>query len=600
MSNYVNNVVPALDYIARQRSYNDYEMPQEFEKVNWNRFSATSVQAFYESTPATLLFPATNVAQDASQLHFAIPYVIACTQRGAAGATGTQTLGNPAFVGFKLFGYASLIDKVEINFGTVPMTKQVNFNAQFQCLRWLSSWSPSMLRAIGPLYGMGSELPEYEVMATSCNVYSGSTTNINILSNTTITAADASANGLVPADCPADPDGKTMAANRCFLSRCRNISNPAYYNAASGAGSIRTDCSLGRTPFILPSTSVAASTAADTGIYLSGMAIIPAYLVHDCFRALGIYSGVQIEVKLYFNSCTQVQFAAGGGAMSGNTIASYSGSRTCPVMVSTAAATAKVSAVVGGISNQGNAAAVGVVAGVFSTTGQNGIQNTAATAQSINNTGATAVEGWMPQISFTPKQDAEFKSRKRSALYFSDYTLGQVISTSDAQGSLNGPLGTVIKPRRIWALVQPADTVNTQSVPVNAGCLSSTGFLSAPGYGLRSTQISVNGVNCYQKPLDYSYQDFLTNTMRNMGGANCFASVEASQGLYSKQAWDKCRIYVYDIGQFTTPGQSSTITLDATSIANTACYIQSFFEYLMEVPITMDASTMVFGTPQAI
>lgn len=551
-----------------------YKDPMKFEDVDWTFQPAdTQVNAIGSNT-VNITYNASEALVDWPNAFLSVPYVIAGTQIGAATSTGTSTLGNPAFVGFKCAGSLGIIDSVYLSVNGVTISQNSVGSAQFQYLKFITNVSEGWFRVNGPRLFMGSELPEAEVLAMQTNLWTAST-DISTYGNITVTPAITD-NSTIPADIPGFAGGGPLQCNRSFLSRCFNISNRGCRNMSTASSSAdMSDSVNSRTPFILPSASTSASTDVSPGIYGSGYAVIPLPFVHDFFRAVGMVPYLQFNLRLKMNSCHSVDVSAGGLSMASNNGVVPNG--TCPIMISTACATVNASTGTS-ISNQGNCGAVGVIFGSFGTSNTIGLTNTNGTTQAVNTNGVINCELWFPVVKLAEAQANDYASNPKTEILYSDFLPGSNSSSAENAGaSFTHNVSSSTSPKRIWALLYTPDAETLNDVPVNQQCISSEGFLSTPGLSLRQLQVKVNGVPLYSLTQDYSYHQF-AEAISEMQGVNAGRSVWAGQGIYSKQAWDRCRIYCFDLSRVVVSGTSPTVTVSGVNSSPVKALIRYFIE----------------------
>jgi hypothetical protein len=596
------NVSPNCDLLSFSSAMSATETPLRFQKTDWQVLNATSVTNGYAQGFTFQKVP-TSEAHNYPTSYLSIPYVISGTQQVVGAATSTATLGNPYFVGFKAPGSLSIIDKVTLKLAGANVSSASNRLAQYQYLKYVSSVSENWHRMNGPALFMGSELPEKEILSmrsTSSTVDNG----IDCWANITVTPAQTFVDGVVPPDGPASNLGNVYNANRAFMSRCFNISRPGRRNMAVASNDADLDKPKNqRSPFILPTKLDDSTVLTDASVYLSGYAIIPLVFVHDIFRELKIARNVSFTMTILVNSGYGVLPAGGtsvsnppaGTAMASQANASFADAdRSFPLMISTAGCTAGATAQVGGIRNSGNVGALGIVYGCHSLSVGGGITPVNDTRQVLNSQSLVPCELWLQMVDLTDEQVKLQLANPPKKLLFSDFENGNItnnIFNAGQKFSLN--LGAPTSAKRVWVTLTTPSSLTRNNCPVWQQCLSSEGFVSSPNTSLRDIQVKVDGVPIYLQPIEYDHLHYDESIRKNLSGASCAQMVSYAQGIYSKQAWDVCPIYAFNLDGFVRAGTAPQIVLEATNSSPTAVQVNSYIETLNEVSVSVTPSQFV-------
>ncbi len=588
------SVNPNIDLLTFADALTSSETPLRFTSSTWEVQNATSQNNGF-SQGFGFNIKGVNQAVYWPSAFLAIPWVIAGTSRVnrpvVDPVVDTSTLGNPYFVGFKAPGSLSIIDRVVLKVGGATVSDANNGLSRYMWLKFLMTVSENWYRQNGSALYMGTELPEAEVLSMRSNMATAST-NINIWSNVTITPAEDGSTAVVPADGPVSNAGNVYNANRSFMSRCFNISRPGCRNMSSPSASANTNrAQNARSPFILP-TPLINNTVADGSVYLSGYAMVPLVWVHDIFRELKVAQNVSINMTIFVNSCYSVLPADGGASMADNSEAKFfQEENSCPIMVSTAGCTSASGNVLGRIRGQGNVGAIGIAFGSHGLNVGDGIQNVSATRQQLVSNSYASVELWYQVLQLTPAQAGELTANPPKSLLFSDFALGNAMTTTIApNASFDYNVGEKTSPRRLIFTLHTPRTLMTNNVPVHQGCISSAGYFSDPGLAIRNLQVKVDGAPVFVQTIDYDYLHYQSSFKPNLGGASCNSNVSYAQGIYSKQAWDVSPIYVVNVDTFAPAGKAPTLIISGVNASSTPIIISCYIEILKQMDVKVSPS----------
>ena len=571
------------------------QKPFKFAREKWVYLTSNNPGPFTSNAVSFTRAPSADCI-DCQSFILSTPVSIVCSQQGAS--TYTNTLNHPQFVSFKPAGCLALVDRAVLTLNGQTVGIQNAYQSIYAWLKYLFQTSEDWHRSQGPLYLMGSELPLYE--AQSCannNMTTTITTGIYLANNNTIQPSGSSAGYVFSSAGYQLLSQGPYGYNRCLFSRCLNSGQPGSKNTG-GTGDASADfgptvSTRGLNILAMPSTS--SSTTASIGVVITGYVNIKLSLLFDVFRALGLVQNLAFTLQVYFNSVIGAVPAVGG--VTGMTNAGTLYQTINPLMVSTAGLTANVAPVhntsdsTAVPSYNGNISNVSVIVGCSgSPVGNQGPGVNAGTNPTVNNVGAVNPELWFRQVELTGEQQQEFLAIPRNVLsYYDQYPVvtyqGSQCVTAGATAQHN-LVGTLICPKKVYLLIWPKAAALANSVSAYQQCLSHEPYMSTYQAQINQIYPKIQGVPIFSQPVTYSWLDFVSNTSSNIG-LNAALVPQISGTLMSKELWDSCKVYVWDLSRYTADAQPVSVVMSWVNLnsydVDSHYIVESKFEASLEV-----------------
>ncbi len=235
---------------------------------------------------------------------------------------------------------------------------------------------------------------------------------------------------------------------------------------------------------------------------------IPLGFIHPIFKKLPVMRGMKLNLQVGVCNDYEITLSVGAGGVITGSANSGSVNDICPFMVS-----------------------------AF---GKGHELPTGATIKLMINE-AQQVHLILPQITFTPDFEAKYNSEPVKKISYKDYMVYSPSSLNnvapDATLIQESIVNSVTRPRELIIIPQIVDSMKNP--------FSSAPLTTAPYAKITNFNVQVNGANIWQESHNYDYESYLDMIGALVLDGRQFKNFGISNGLISKQDWEKNYTYYY-------------------------------------------------------
>jgi hypothetical protein len=514
---------------------------------------------------------------DFSALTTALSFPIVTRVERAAG-TGTLHRYN-TLVGPKPAGFLSYIQRIQINVNNSIVAGSSDYLGIMAYLRYIRSTSRDFNAVVGPLLGMSG-------LDCSADLSSW-------FVNTSVTPAIISNNQVRGGRCDVPSIVTTANAGFAGLNSRSTYQNLGLFRRAM-LYSFQNHGSTGH--------KQSTQTVEGDAVVIRTQGFIPLKFLHPFFDAAGMLSGVNVRITLAFNNVegyrAVITAAAGadstaypGGQITvvGSVSPKVLPFQQCETAIVHRDGDAGIAAISGSI---GASVVVdapeGVVdsgLGVAFTVGANTVVGANALCAPVTISSLAgrdvAPNIYLTTIKLFPEDDAAFRAKSR-VIKFMDHTVAQTFNVP-ANQAFNFQFTNNSKGVTAVTLLGYATSASRVERTSGYQACTSEPFHSTPLFSLRNANLTINGQPTQLMPSDEVNRDFVENLLSN--ALNAGETKELCSGLYSKQDFDRSKIYYWDVSHVSSTAEGVSLHLDAYNSSPFAVDLIAFIEGMKEVSI---------------